>query len=68
MGYGGTRFPHVDQRPSPFMWHLSRALMFKSAFMLFARLVDWFLSFYLGGLPLRTPLPMLAVRRGNPHR
>lgn len=60
MGYGGTRFPHVDLRPYPLIRLLSRALMFQSAFMLFTRPVDWFFTSLVMGV---TPVRVVASAR-----
>jgi hypothetical protein len=48
VGYGGTRFPHVDQRPFIQIENCSRVLMVGSLLKVIARPVDWFLCcFYL---------------------
>lgn len=48
MGYGGTRFPHVDQRPVVFSSKNSRALTWQLTSKVVTRPADGFKGFGLG--------------------
>lgn len=44
MGYGGTRFPHVDMHPIPFLSRLSRDVNVNSSLRVISRPVDMVLN------------------------
>jgi hypothetical protein len=60
VGYGGTRFPHVDQPSFAFLRCLSRGGNACSLLKVIARHVDRFLYLYLCGV---TPARVVALAR-----